>query len=125
LPEQWASAERPTDFFDLKGDVEALLGLTHAAGEFSFAPASHPALQPGQTARIERNGQPLGWIGALHPQLLQVLDIPGKAFLMELDFALLRQAALPVAVELSRFPSVRRDLAFVLDRDVPVSALEQ
>ncbi|HWK53105.1 MAG TPA: phenylalanine--tRNA ligase subunit beta [Hyphomicrobiales bacterium] len=125
LPEQWASVERSVDFFDLKGDVEALLGLTHAAGEFRFEPATHPALQPGQTARIERNGQALGWIGALHPQLLQVLDIPGKAFLMELDFALLREAALPVAVELSRFPSVRRDLAFVLDRDVPVSALEQ
>jgi phenylalanyl-tRNA synthetase beta chain len=122
--EQWSNATRAIDFFDLKGDVEAILGLTHTPESFRFEAAAHPALQPGQSARVLRGDATLGWIGALHPRLLQELDITGKVFVMELDFALLRESAIAVAAELSRFPSVRRDLAFVLDKETPVSAVE-
>ncbi|MDR0779375.1 MAG: phenylalanine--tRNA ligase subunit beta [Pseudomonadales bacterium] len=124
MAEQWGSASRGVDFFDLKGDVEAILALTHASESFRFEAAEHPALQPGQSARVLRGEDHLGWIGALHPRLLQALDITGKVFLMELDFTLLRASAIAVATELSRFPSVRRDLAFVLDAKTPVSAVE-
>lgn len=124
LQEQWGAPERPVDFFDLKGDVEAILGLTHTPESFRFEAAEHPALQPGQSARILRGEEVVGWIGALHPSLAQAFDIPGKVYLMELDFALLRESVIPVAAELSRFPSVRRDLAFVLDKSIPVSAVE-
>jgi phenylalanyl-tRNA synthetase beta chain len=122
--EQWSNATRAVDFFDLKGDVEAILGLTHTPESFRFEAAEHPALQPGQSARVLRGDATLGWIGALHPRLLQELDITGKVFVMELDFSLLRESAIAVAAELSRFPSVRRDLAFVLDKQTPVSAVE-
>src|SRR5690606_12659793 len=123
LPEQWGQAVRPADFFDLKGDVEALLGLTHAAGEFRFVEGRHPALQPGMTARIERGGELAGWIGALHPRICQAIDIPGKVFLMELDFAILAGMRVPAVTEVSRFPAVRRDLALVVDEGVAASAL--
>jgi phenylalanyl-tRNA synthetase beta chain len=122
--EQWSNATRAVDFFDLKGDLEAILGLTHTPQSFRVEAAEHPALQPGQSARVLRGDATLGWIGALHPRLLQELDITGKVFVLELDFALLRESAIAVATELSRFPSVRRDLAFVLDKQTPVSAVE-
>jgi phenylalanyl-tRNA synthetase beta chain len=80
-------------------------------------------LQPGQTARIERKGQVVGWVGALHPLLQQSLDIPGKVYLAELDFALLRMAAIPIVSELSRFPQVRRDLAVVVAQEVSAQAV--
>src|SRR5690606_18112284 len=67
----------------------------------------------------------LGWMGALHPALAQAFDIAGKVYVMELDFALLRESVIPVATELSRFPSVRRDLAFLMGKDVPVSAVDE
>jgi phenylalanyl-tRNA synthetase beta chain len=121
-PEQWAEPERAADFFDIKGDAELLLGLSHAAAEFNFAPSEHPALQPGQTARILRDGKLAGWLGAVHPLLLQALDIPGKVLLMELDYNVISAARLAAVAELSRFPAVRRDLAIVLGQDI--SAVE-
>ena len=121
--EQWGSAASAADFFDLKGDVEELLALTGARDEFEFVEDVHQALQPGQTARIDRMGQLVGWIGALHPLLQQALDIPGKVFLAELDFDLLRRARLPEARELSRFPQVRRDLAVVVAEDIAAQAV--
>lgn len=121
--EQWASSAREVDFFDLKGDVESVLGMSLSAGEFRFVAEVHQALQPGQTARIYRLGRAVGWIGALHPRLQQALDIPGKVMVAELDFAELRAARIPVVQELSRFPSVRRDLAMVVAQSVSAQEL--
>lgn len=121
--EQWSADAKPADFFDIKGDIEELLSLTAARSEFEFVEAGHQALQPGQTARIDRQGQVVGWVGALHPLLQQSLDIPGKVYLAELDFELLRKAAIPVVSELSRFPQVRRDLALVVSQEVPAQAV--
>ena len=121
--EQWATSSQTVDFFDIKGDIEELLALTNVRTEFEFKEAVHKALQPGQTARIERKGQVVGWVGALHPLLQQSLDIPGKVYLAELDFALLRMAAIPIVSELSRFPQVRRDLAVVVAQEVSAQAV--
>lgn len=116
--EQWAASDRAIDFFDMKGDVQALLGLSLQAEMFEFQPAVHKALQPGQTARILLAGNPVGWIGALHPGIQQGLDIPGKVFLSEIDFSAFQSARIPVVTELSRFPSVRRDLALVVGQAI-------
>lgn len=121
--EQWAWPTREVDFFDLKGDVESVLGLSLDSSGFQFAAEVHQALQPGQTARIYRRGQPVGWIGALHPRLQLALDIPGKVMVAELDFAECRLARIPVVQELSRFPAVRRDLAMVVEQSVSADAL--
>lgn len=121
LPEQWGAPGARVDFHDAKGDVTALLGLTGA--EFSFEPAAHPALHPGQSARISRAGQEVGWVGALHPRLVRALDLELTPLLWELDHDLSFAAELPVFAEISRFPAIRRDIAILVDRGVPVEAL--
>lgn len=116
LPEQWGEVSRSIDFFDLKGDVEALLGS--ASDRYRFVAARHPALHPGQSARIETaTGDALGWIGTLHPTHQQALGVP-PVVLFELQLPALQQGEIPVAAELSRFPAIRRDLALLLPRDI-------
>ena len=117
LQEGWAHGKEAIDFYDIKADVEALLGFAGAAQAFSFSAGEHPALHPGQTARIERNGQLVGFIGALHPELAKKLDISQPTFLFELLLSEVEQGRMPVFSELSRFPEVRRDLALLVDRD--------
>ena len=125
FPEQWGTRGRDADFFDIKGDAEALLALTLAGGEFAFEAAAHPALQEGQSAKILRNGQAVGWLGALSPVVQQAIDIPGKIYLMELDQAAVAASRLPVFQPLSRYPSVRRDLAVVIAADQETGAVGQ
>lgn len=127
LPEGWNANRDGVDFFDLKGDVEALLALGHADAEWRFEPAEHPALHPGQSARIVRvsggEEQLAGWLGALHPALRSQLGIKVDTFVFELDVAPLCQGQLPHFKHLSRYPEVRRDLALVVDEQQPVAEL--
>ncbi|HRD64969.1 MAG TPA: phenylalanine--tRNA ligase subunit beta [Candidatus Competibacter sp.] len=123
LPEQWGVPARPVDFFDLKADVEALLVLTGEPEAFAFVAAPHPALHPGQSARIERAGAAVGWLGALHPQVARELDVEGDAFAFELRLASLQPARVPVFGELSKFPASRRDIAVVVDEAIAVQAI--
>ena len=115
MPEQWAERERSLDFYDIKGDIEMLTGTSQMV---SYVADTHPALHGGQSARLELCGKTLGWIGALHPRLQQELDIPGKIYLAELNLDMLCKRQVPVNAELSRFPTVRRDLALVLPQSV-------
>ncbi len=124
LLEQWGVPARPVDFFDLKADVEALLTLTGEPEAFVFAAAVHPALHPGQSARIDRAGQPVGWLGALHPRVARELDMEGDAFLFELWLAGVQAARVPAFWELSRFPASRRDLAIVVDETASARAVQ-
>ncbi len=117
-PEQWSTPLQGVDFFDLKGDLEALLGLESCGLQVSFARAEHPALHPGQTAKLFMGGTEIGLCGALHPALMQALDIPGKVYVAELDFSTASGREIPVVRELSRFPAVRRDLALVLAEQI-------
>ncbi len=115
-PEQWGEKARPSDFYDIKGDVENLLGMTNDPATFSFEAADHPALQPGQSARITRSDKVLGYLGALNPEIQKSLDIPGKVYLFELDIKTLEKAALAKVSALSKYPSVRRDIALVIEK---------
>ncbi|WP_337840309.1 phenylalanine--tRNA ligase subunit beta [Rheinheimera sp.] len=119
--EHWAITERAVDFFDAKGDVEALLSLTSAPGEFSFSKGEHSALHPGQTALVSRNGQPVGFIGALHPEAQNKLGVKGKAYLFELELTAFGDKHIVLAEELSKYPANRRDLAIVVKSDVRFS----
>ena len=123
-PEQWGQAARGTDFFDLKADVEAVLALTGCPGAYAFVPAEHPALHPGQTARIERDGREVGILGMLHPALAARLDIVGDAYLFELILEGLTPGRLPAFRPLSKFPSIRRDIAIVVDAGVSRAQVE-
>lgn len=123
LPEGWAQGRETVDFFDVKADVEAVLGFAGALDAFTFVPGQHPALHPGQTARIERDGQQVGYLGALHPELVKSLGLDRAVFVFELVLAEVSEGRLPKFQELSRFPEVRRDLALLADRDVAASAV--
>jgi phenylalanyl-tRNA synthetase beta chain len=123
LPEGWAQGRDAIDFFDVKADLEAVLGFAGALDDFTFSPGKHPALHPGQTARIERDGREVGYLGSLHPELVKSLGLDRPVFLFEVVLAEVAVGRLPKFHELSRFPEVRRDLALVADRDVPASAV--
>ncbi len=123
LPEGWAQGRDSVDFFDVKADVEAVLGFTGALDDFRFVPGKHPALHPGQTARIERDGREVGYIGSLHPELVKTLGLDRAVFVFELVLAEVVEGRLPTFHELSRFPEVRRDLALLADRDVAATAV--
>jgi phenylalanyl-tRNA synthetase beta chain len=113
VPEQWGVATRPADFFDVKHDLVSLLGV-RAAG-LRCEPARHPALHPGRSARLVLDGQPIGWLGEVHPQWVQALDLGHAPVVFEIDTAGIARRAFPVPAELSRQPTVVRDLAIWVD----------
>ncbi len=127
LPEQWGlgKAERvPVDFYDVKADVTALLAATGDAPAFTFETGSMAALHPGRTARVLRRGEPVGWLGELHPTLTESMDFTYPPVLFELDTAALGVRRIAYQ-EISRFPQVRRDLAVVVDESVTLSTLAE
>ena len=121
--EQWGLATRKADFYDIKADVESLLTQVAKPQEFRFEAAEHPALHPGQGARILRNGESIGWIGLLHPVAQKALDVPGGVYLFEIDLVPLRLGGIPRFEALSKFPAIRRDFALLVDRDLPYQAV--
>ncbi|MCI8211169.1 phenylalanine--tRNA ligase subunit beta [Pseudomonas sp. S25] len=123
LPEGWAQGRDVVDFFDVKADVEAVLGFAGALDAFTFVPGKHPALHPGQTARIERDGREVGYVGAIHPELSKTLGLDRPVFVFELVLAEVALGKMPKFQELSRFPEVRRDLALLADEGVPATAV--
>ena len=122
VPEQWAHASRMVDFYDVKGDIEALLALSGCGAE--FVADTHPALHPGQTASIVCGGEHIGTIGALHPELASELKLPG-AVLFELRLDAISAGTVPKFNALSRFPAVRRDLSLVAPEAISASAVRE
>ncbi|HEX5461049.1 MAG TPA: phenylalanine--tRNA ligase subunit beta [Steroidobacteraceae bacterium] len=128
LPEQWGlprDMREPVDFFDVKADVAALLAATGAAAEFTFEPRALSCLHPGRAALIRRKGEPVGWLGELHPSLVKTLEFTYSPVLFELDAEAALRVERPIYREVSRFPQVRRDLAVVLDESVALSSLTE
>ncbi len=122
LSEQWGSKpERLADFYDLKADLAALFG--RAAEQYRFERGAHPALHPGRGARILLGERTVGWLGALHPRLAQVLDLDEAPLLFELESDAVCATALPRPGPVSEFPSSRRDLAFVVKEEVSAEQL--
>ncbi|WP_028918627.1 phenylalanine--tRNA ligase subunit beta [Pseudoxanthomonas suwonensis] len=124
--EQWGLAARKVDFHDLKGDLESL--AASAGARLEFRPSAEPFGHPGRSADVFRTDLEggeirLGWIGQLHPRLARALDLDVEVVGFELDLDALQPRALPRAEALSRFPAVRRDLAFVVAEHVAWSAL--
>ena len=123
LPEHWDGKGEPVDFFDIKGDIEALLSRSADVRSVSFDSAVHPALHPGQSARITMANRCAGWAGRIHPLLASQLDLNPDTFMFELEYAALERGRLTQFKPISRFPSIRRDLAVVVDNDLGVADL--
>ena len=119
-PEGWSTQSDAVDFYDLKGEIEALLAA--AAMPLVFRPAVRPGLHDGQTAEVMVGETVIGVAGRLHPTAASELDLPDKTFVAELDLAEVLQRAMPDYHDISRYPEVRRDLAVVLDKQVAASA---
>lgn len=123
-PERWAQRAEPVDFHDVKGDIEAILHLSNCMQDFVFDSVSLPCLHPGRSAAIHRDGQCIGHIGQLHPQLADSLGFVGAPVLFELDLLAATRQPLVRAAPVSRFPQVRRDLSVTLPVHTPLSAVQ-
>ncbi|HEX5125311.1 MAG TPA: phenylalanine--tRNA ligase subunit beta [Rhodocyclaceae bacterium] len=112
-PEQWGQAARSADFYDVKGDLEALFG--HKLGRtITFVAAKHPALHPGRCAVIFAAGRQIGVVGELHPAWVQKYDLVSAPIVFEMDLAAALASSVPAAREVPRLPSVTRDIALVV-----------
>jgi phenylalanyl-tRNA synthetase beta chain len=119
---QWGATERAVDFFDAKGDVEALLAPATAR----FVADEHPALHPGRSARVEVNGRAIGWVGELHPRWCQSYELPsghGAPVVFELDLDAVLARPLPAVSPLPRQQSAQRDVALWVGEGVSHDAL--
>ena len=119
LPEHWDGGMREVDFFDVKGDVEALaapLAVTTEAAGFTV-------LHPGRSARVLVSGKAAGWIGELHPRLVRAYEFAKAPLVFEIEQDALERTGLPLARPAPRFPTVRRDLAVVVDEQIPAQRL--
>jgi len=121
--EQWAESKRAVDFFDLKADVKALLALCLPNETVAFNAEQHHALHPGQSAAIIVNEKRIGYIGLLHPQVQQKTGVKASVYLFELDLEPLFKGKHTRYQPLSKFPSVKRDFAVLVDRSVPSANL--
>jgi phenylalanyl-tRNA synthetase beta chain len=110
----WEGKQPLADFFDAKGDVEALLGQRAAM----FEPAAHPALHPGRAARVLLEGRAIGVVGELHPRWRQSWELPQAPVMFELDLDAVLQSALPLAQPVPRQQSAERDIAVVVKEAV-------
>jgi len=122
-PISWNQPKQAVDFYDIKGAVESLLNLGLGAGAYEFVKGEHSALHPGQCAEVRCKGEPIGFVGALHPRLQRHFGFPSKAYLFELDTAALVEGRLPAASALSRYPEVSRDLSVVVSAGIAASDL--
>jgi phenylalanyl-tRNA synthetase beta chain len=122
--EQWGEGKRAIEFHDVKGDLESLLALGGSIANIRYTPAQVAWLHPGKSAEVHRGTQRLGLIGQIHPRVARALDLDGDVLVFELDVDALSERPVPRAGELSRFPSVRRDLAVVVRESTPWATLE-
>jgi len=117
-PEHWSGNRRSVDFFDLKGDVEALVALTHRQTDLNFVAAEHPALRPGRSARITLRESEIGWLGELHPAIQGRLELKQTPIIFAIKTEALMPSRIPAFEAFSKFPSLRRDIAVVVDAEI-------
>jgi len=121
--ESWEANNKSVDFYDLKADLEAIFKLTAADDQFEFVAGQRDGLHPGQTAEIKRNGKTCGYIGKMHPETQKAFDIDEPTFLFELELKRVTQRRIPKFASLSKFPSIRRDLAILVKENVTSSQI--
>ncbi len=119
FPEQWAQQSVATDFYDAKGDLEALA----APVAFEWAPGRHPACHPGRCAEVRLGGRIVGFVGELHPRLQQKYELALAPVVFEVETSALLEGRAPRFSGVSRLPTVRRDLAVVVSESLAVGEI--
>jgi phenylalanyl-tRNA synthetase beta chain len=122
MPENWNTAATEMDFFDLKADLDALFALANAA-DVKYVATDLKTLHPGQSAGLFCNGALVGYVGRLNPEVQKTLDLSQCPVVFEISLAALSEARVPQLVPVSRFPSVRRDIALLVDESVTNQAI--
>ncbi|MBR9870787.1 MAG: phenylalanine--tRNA ligase subunit beta [Gammaproteobacteria bacterium] len=122
-PENWTNGRRASDFFDVKGELESLFQVLGI--QVQFRASQHPALHPGQTAELLRDGESVGWLGTLHPQVQKNLELNGTILMFELFLNSIVTGYVPNFKDVSKFPEVRRDLAIIIGSDVSFAQVEE
>ena len=122
-PLGWTAGKEQVDFYDLKGDLEAILIDNQCVEKLSFRAAVHPALHPGQSAEVISGGESVGWIGRLHPAVESKLEVAKPLYVFHVDMGKINEFGSIKAKEVSKFPEVRRDLAFMVDASTPAQLL--
>jgi phenylalanyl-tRNA synthetase beta chain len=122
-PEQWGMKSEVVDFYDIKSDVEAMLSLTCRGDEVSFRASQHRALQPGQSADVFRGEKQIGVVGKLHPKIAKTYDFKHAIYLLEFDAKKILSTTVPSAVSISKFPTIRRDIAVIVDDAISADEL--
>lgn len=121
----WDVEKRPFDYYDMKADIEALLEMAGNLDGVEFNTADNPVLHPGQTARITRNGDEIGWIGALHPALASEMGLPNGVICCELQLNSLQKGTIPQLKAVSKYPSIGRDIAIIVDVDITAQKVRE
>lgn len=116
--ERWNTSDEPVDFYDLKGDLEAVLELTGRIGQYDFRAYNHPACHPGQCAGIYIDNDYIGFIGVIHPELERKLDLNSNTVVFEIQWDKINCQEIPQAVDIPRFPANRRDIAIIVADDI-------
>jgi phenylalanyl-tRNA synthetase beta chain len=118
-PEQWGIPKRSVTFEDVKSDVEAM--FSKGSTQPIFIRARHPALHPRRTAAIYLDDQCVGWLGEVHPELVKRLDLPEPAIVFDVDYQAVSRQRMPGFEPVSRYPTIRRDIAIVVPENVSAS----
>lgn len=123
--EHWDLKTYPTDFYDIKGDVEALLCLTNKMNFVKFKTSTHPALHPIQNAAIylQNDNMCIGYIGLIHPTIQEKLNIRSHVFVFELEWNLISQEILPNISEISKFPKNCRDISMIISNNISFESI--
>lgn len=120
LPEGWNNSREDIQFFDIKGDLETLIASGIA---IELRPEAHPALHPGQSARLLIDDVAVGWMGLMHPQLAANLDLQGNVAMLAVKLEPLLAEPLPSFRPVSKFPAMRRDISVLLGAEIPAAAV--
>jgi len=124
-PEQWTEDREAVDFYDAKADIDSLLAMTNDEGNVRFKSAILSCLRPGRTAQIFRGSDAIGWVGELHPRVLKALDLNLAPYVFELEIDRAFTCNQLKYNEISKFPSIRRDVAVVVSENTTFADIKE
>ena len=121
--DHWQLPKKSVDFYDLKGDLEAIFSLLGCDERVQFNRSELPALHPGQSAVINLNDEVIGYFGVLHPEIEKKLSLNSKTLVFEINLAKINFKKVPVAQDLSKYPSNKRDIAIIVSNTIPAAEI--